>query len=116
MLVQSGAGREKLVRTRPRLCRDQSLTQKIAGSSDDKVGKPALFEFEECLEPSFIIEEHEGGRCTILVPSIPTFAVQSSLRTGNGFILGTFLSLTLSEPFPNGDRVPRIWLQSWMEK
>ena len=50
----------------------RSLTQKITGSSDDKVWKPALFELEECLVPSFIIEEHDDGRYTIFVPSIPT--------------------------------------------
>jgi len=50
----------------------RSLTQKLAGSSDDKVWKPALFELEECLVPSFIIEEHDDGRYTIFVPSIPT--------------------------------------------
>jgi Uncharacterized conserved protein len=50
----------------------RSLTQKLAGSSDDKVWKPALFDLEECLVPAFIIEEHEDGRYTIFVPSIPT--------------------------------------------
>ena len=50
----------------------RSLTQKLAGSSDDKVWKPALFELEECLVPAFIIEEHDDGRYTIFVPSIPT--------------------------------------------
>jgi uncharacterized membrane protein len=50
----------------------RSLTQKLAGSSDDKVWKPALFELEECLVPSFIIEEHDDGRYTVFVPSIPT--------------------------------------------
>ena len=50
----------------------RSLTQKIAGSSDDMVWKPALFELEECLVPAFIIEEFEDGRYTIFVPSIPT--------------------------------------------
>jgi len=50
----------------------RSLTQQIAGSSDDKVWKPALFELEECLVPAFIIEEFEDGRYTIFVPSIPT--------------------------------------------
>jgi uncharacterized membrane protein len=50
----------------------RSLTQKLAGSSDDKVWKPALFELEECLVPAFIIEEHEDGRYTIFVPSVPT--------------------------------------------
>ena len=50
----------------------RSLTQKITGSSDDKIWKPALFELEECLVPSFIIEEHDDDRYTIFVPSIPT--------------------------------------------
>ena len=50
----------------------RSLTQKLAGSSDDKVWKPALFELEECLVPAFIIEEHNDGRYTIFVPSVPT--------------------------------------------
>jgi len=50
----------------------RSLTQKITGTSDDKIWKPALFELEECLVPSFIIEEHDDGRYTIFVPSIPT--------------------------------------------
>jgi len=50
----------------------RSLTQKIAGSSDDNVWKPAFFELEECLVPAFIIEEFEDGRYTIFVPSIPT--------------------------------------------
>ena len=50
----------------------KNLTQQIAGKSDNKVWKPALFELEECLVPAFIIEEHEDGRYTIFVPSIPT--------------------------------------------
>jgi len=50
----------------------RSLTQQIAGASDDKVWKPAFFELEECLVPAFIIEEFEDGRYTIFVPSIPT--------------------------------------------
>jgi uncharacterized membrane protein len=50
----------------------KSLTQQIAGSSHDKVWKPALFELEECFVPAFIIEEFEDGRYTVFVPSIPT--------------------------------------------
>ena len=38
----------------------RSLTQKIAGSSDDKVWKPALFELEECLVPVFYHRRARG--------------------------------------------------------
>jgi uncharacterized membrane protein len=50
----------------------RSLTQQLAGSSDEKVWKPAFVEIEEALVPAFIIEEFEDGRYTVFVPSIPT--------------------------------------------
>ena len=34
--------------------------------------KPAFVEIEDALVPSFIIEEHEDGRFTVFVPSVPT--------------------------------------------
>lgn len=34
--------------------------------------QPALIEIEESLMPGFLIEEHEGNRCTVFVPSAPT--------------------------------------------
>jgi uncharacterized membrane protein len=50
----------------------RSLTQQLAGSSQEKVWKPAFVEIEEGLVPAFIIEEFEDGRYTVFVPSIPT--------------------------------------------
>jgi uncharacterized membrane protein len=50
----------------------RSLTQQLAGSSQEKVWKPAFVEIEEALVPAFIIEEFEDGRYTVFVPSIPT--------------------------------------------
>ena len=50
----------------------RSLTQQLAGSSNEKVWKPAFAEIEDGLVPAFIIEEFEDGRYTVFVPSIPT--------------------------------------------
>ena len=50
----------------------RSLTQQLAGSSNEKVWKPAFAEIEDGLVPAFIIEEFDDGRYTIFVPSIPT--------------------------------------------
>jgi uncharacterized membrane protein len=50
----------------------RSLTQQLAGKTQDQAWKPALAEIEEALVPAFIIEEHEDGRFTVFVPSVPT--------------------------------------------
>ena len=50
----------------------RGLTQRIAGESGDNVWKPALVEIEDALVPGFIIEEHQDGRLTVFVPSVPT--------------------------------------------
>jgi len=50
----------------------RSLTQQLAGKTQDQGWKPALAEIEEALVPAFIIEEHEDGRFTVFVPSVPT--------------------------------------------
>ncbi len=50
----------------------RSLTQRLAGESQENVWKPALAEIEDALVPAFIIEELEDGRFTIFVPSVPT--------------------------------------------
>lgn len=35
--------------------------------------QPAMIEVEDgCLAPAFLIERHDGGRCTIFMPSVPT--------------------------------------------
>ena len=50
----------------------RSLTQQLAGSTNENVWKPAFAEIEESLVPAFIIEEFDDGRYTVFVPSIPT--------------------------------------------
>jgi uncharacterized membrane protein len=50
----------------------RSLTQRLAGDTDEEAWKPAMVEIEEALVPGFIIEEHDDGRFTVFVPSVPT--------------------------------------------
>jgi uncharacterized membrane protein len=70
------AGREQLEKNLfakiPGYALFRSMTQQLAGSSQEKVWKPALAEIEDALVPSFIIEELGDGRLTVFVPSIPT--------------------------------------------
>ena len=44
----------------------------MAGQGQENVWKPAFVEIEDALVPSFIIEEHDDGRFTVFVPSVPT--------------------------------------------
>ena len=50
----------------------RSLTQRLAGNSQDETWKPALAEIEHALVPALIIEEHADGHYTVFVPSVPT--------------------------------------------
>jgi uncharacterized membrane protein len=50
----------------------RSLTQRLAGDSEQEAWKPALIELEDALVPAFIIEELDDGRFTVFVPSVPT--------------------------------------------
>jgi uncharacterized membrane protein len=50
----------------------RSLTQRLAGESQESAWQPALAEIEDALVPAFIIEEFEDGRFTVFVPSVPT--------------------------------------------
>ena len=50
----------------------RSLTQRLAGDSDENAWMPALVEIEEALVPALIVEELEDGSFTVLVPSAPT--------------------------------------------
>ena len=50
----------------------RSLTQRMAGDSDENAWQPALVEIEDALVPAFIIEELNDGRLTVFVPSVPT--------------------------------------------
>ena len=59
----------------------RSLTQQLAGSSRETAWQPAFVEIEDALVPAFIIEEVEGDRYTVFVPSIPTL-FRRGLRFG----------------------------------
>jgi uncharacterized membrane protein len=50
----------------------RSLTQRLAGESDESAWQPVLAEIEDALVPAFIIEEFDDGRYTVFVPSVPT--------------------------------------------
>ncbi len=50
----------------------RSLTQRLAGDSEESAWMPALVEIEDALVPAFIIEELDDGRFTVFVPSVPT--------------------------------------------
>jgi uncharacterized membrane protein len=44
----------------------------LAGDTNEEAWKPAMVEIEDALVPGFIIEEHDDGRFTVFVPSVPT--------------------------------------------
>src|SRR5262245_53115400 len=50
----------------------RSLTQRMAGKTEETAWKPALVEIEDALVPAFIIEEIDDGRLAVFVPSVPT--------------------------------------------
>ena len=50
----------------------RSLTQRLAGDSDENAWQPALVEIEDALVPGFIIEEVDEKQLAVFVPSVPT--------------------------------------------
>lgn len=77
--VRTPAGRaarermeKALVERLPGYALFRSMTQRLAGTGEENVWKPALAEIEDALVPAFIIEEFEDGRFTVFVPSVPT--------------------------------------------
>jgi uncharacterized membrane protein len=50
----------------------RSLTQRLAGDTDEEAWTPVLVEIEDALVPAFIIEELDDDQFTIFVPSVPT--------------------------------------------
>jgi len=57
----------------------RGLASQIGDLEDKKGFDPALVEIEEALAPCFIVERHEGGLCTVFIPSAPTPAAGSIL-------------------------------------
>jgi uncharacterized membrane protein len=81
----------------------RSLTQRLAGESEERAWRPALAEIEDALVPAFIIEELDDGRLTIFVPSVPTpFA-------GAVYILGSDRVHPLNVPFTQAVGVVSRW-------
>jgi uncharacterized membrane protein len=81
----------------------RSLTQRLAGESEDKAWGPALAEIEEALVPAFIIEELADGRYTVFVPSVPT------PLAGAVYVLSPERVHPLNVPFTHAMRVVTRW-------
>ena len=81
----------------------RSLTQRLAGDSEQTAWKPALVEIEDALVPGFIIEALDDGRLTVFVPSIPT------PLAGAVYILGAERVHPLDVPFTEAVRVVSRW-------
>ena len=81
----------------------RGLTQQLARKTQDQAWKPALAEIEQALVPAFIIEEHEDGRFTIFVPSVPT------PLAGAIYILSPDRVHPLDVPFTRAIKVVSHW-------
>jgi uncharacterized membrane protein len=81
----------------------RSLTNQMAGRSQENTWTAALVEIEDALVPGFIIEELDDGRYTIFVPSIPTpFA-------GAVYVLDRRRVHPVDVPFTDAIRVISRW-------
>ena len=82
----------------------RSLTQRLAGDTDEDAWKPALVDIERgALVPGFIIEEHDDGRFTVFVPSVPT------PLAGAVYVLGRERVHILDVPFTQAIRTISQW-------
>ena len=73
----------------------------------------ALAEIEDALVPAFVVEEHEDGRYTVFVPSIPTPAA------GAVYILPRERVHLVDVPFPRAVSVISKWgagSRSWSRR
>jgi hypothetical protein len=85
----------------------RSLTQQLAGSSQEKVWQPAFFESDEGLLRLLSLKSLRMGAIRSLFRrSQLRLQGRSTFRTGNAFIPWTCLSLTLLELSPSGGRGP----------
>jgi len=50
----------------------RGFTGRLAGQGEGETFAVALAEIEEALVPAFVIEKHENGHYTVLIPSVPT--------------------------------------------
>ena len=81
----------------------RGMTQRMAGKGDENVWKPVLAEIEDSLVPAFIVEEHDDGRFTVFVPSVPTpFA-------GAVYVLGPERVHLVDVPFTQAMKTVSRW-------
>jgi len=81
----------------------RSLTQRLAGDSEENTWQPALVELEDALVPAFIIEELDDGRYTVFVPSVPT------PLAGAVYVLGRERVHIIDIPFTQAIRSVSRW-------
>jgi len=81
----------------------RSLSQRLAGESQENVWQPALVEIEDALVPGFIIEELEDGGFTVFVPSVPT------PLAGAVYVLGSERVHPLEVPFTQAIQTVSRW-------
>jgi uncharacterized membrane protein len=81
----------------------RGLADRVAGEEREGAFRPALVEIEDALAPAFIIEELDDGRCTVLVPSVPTPAA------GSLFILPRKRVHPIDVPFTQVVKVISNW-------
>ncbi len=67
-----GMAEETLFRRIPGYALIRSFVNQLAGTSEGEAWKPVMAEIEDALVPGFIIEQHDDGRYTVFVPSVPT--------------------------------------------
>ncbi len=81
----------------------RGFTGRFAGQEEGKAFAVALVEIEEALVPGFVIEEHEDGQYTVLVPSVPT------PMAGAVYILPRERVHLVDVPFPKALKVISKW-------
>jgi uncharacterized membrane protein len=81
----------------------RSMTRQLAGQGEENAWQPALAEIENALVPAFIVEEHDDGRFTVFVPSVPT------PLAGTIYILNAERVHPLNVPFKQALKVVTRW-------
>ncbi len=81
----------------------RGFAERLSGEDRSGAFQPALIEVEDALAPGFIIEELEDGRCTVLIPSVPTPAA------GSLFIMPRERVHPVDVPFTQAVKVISKW-------
>lgn len=81
----------------------RGLAGRIAGQEEGSTFAVALVEIEDALAPAFIVEEHDDGRYTVFVPSVPTPAA------GTVYVLDRARVHVVDVPFTKAVSVISRW-------